>query len=1069
MAFLDFNGLSHFLDKIKTIFVSSSLKGAANGIAELDANGKVPSAQLPSFVDDVLEYTSKSSFPATGEAGKIYVALDNNKTYRWSGSAYVEISASLALGETSSTAYRGDRGKAAYTHAVTNKGAAFSAGLYKITTNSEGHVTEAASVAKADITALGIPGSDTTYSDATQSTHGLMSTTDKVKLDGIAGENLYYVVGPSTDTTAGTWTGTIEGLTAYYDGLTLLYVPAIKGASTTTLNINGLGAKTCYQTNTTKLTTHYAVGTPILFTYKDNYWRRADYDANSNTIPSAYCETAAATAAKVASCTAYAALANSYLHVLIRYANTAESAITLNINSIGAKPIYINGTASSASNCTLPAGTYIVYYNGTNFYFRTDGKLTANITGDAGTVNGKTVAVNVPSDAKFTDTTYESKAAASGGTDVSLVTTGEKYTWNNKGAGSVTKIKMNGTEKSPTSGVVDLGTVITDVSGKADKSATVSTVAYDSTNKKLTKTINGTTSDIVTASTLKTAMALNNVENKSSATIRGEITSSNVTTALGFTPYDSANPNGYTSNVGTVTKVKVNGTEKSPSSGVVDIGTLLTAHQTIKQDGITGATINRFGTCSTDAATAAKTVSITTGTFSLEAGVIIAVKFSNKNTASTPTLAVNSTAAKNIFVNGAQITTGANKGTLAGTVIFIYDGTQYHIIGNYDTTANNAVTQTATTTNATYEVLFSVSADNETKTEGARKTNTLTYNPSTKAFTTGGTVDGLTLTPQTTGFKVSGGTTSKTLTVGADYTLGAACAKGVTDNSSSTAVTSTDTNLITGRTLYYAGYTKNTGTVTKVKVNGTEKSPSSGVVDIGTVVTDVSDKADKSATVSTVAYDSTNKKLTKTINGTTSDIVTASTLKTAMALNNVENKSSATIRGELTSSNVTTALGFTPYNSTNPNGYTTNTGTITEVKANGTSIATSGAANIPAASTSAYGVTKLSNSTSSTSQVLAATPKAVKEAYDLAASKGKVLEITANAVSSLPFTIDSTVDANATKITATMVVVNSILGDPSVQETDWTITTAAGSLTITGTMTASSTTSITLHLLPKDE
>lgn len=96
--------------------VHSADVGVANGVAELDANGKVPSAQLPSYVDDVLEYASRSAFPATGETGKIYVALDTNLTYRWSGSDYVEISPSLALGETSSTAYRGDRGKIAYDH-----------------------------------------------------------------------------------------------------------------------------------------------------------------------------------------------------------------------------------------------------------------------------------------------------------------------------------------------------------------------------------------------------------------------------------------------------------------------------------------------------------------------------------------------------------------------------------------------------------------------------------------------------------------------------------------------------------------------------------------------------------------------------------------------------------------------------------------------------------------------------------------------------------------------------------------------------------------------------------------
>lgn len=138
--------------------------GTANGVAELDSNGKVPSSQLPSYVDDVLEYDSKSAFPATGESGKIYVAKDTNKTYRWSGTAYVEISESLALGETSSTAYRGDRGKVAYDHA-SSKGSAFASGLYKITTNAEGHVTAAAAVVKSDITALGIPAQDTVYDD----------------------------------------------------------------------------------------------------------------------------------------------------------------------------------------------------------------------------------------------------------------------------------------------------------------------------------------------------------------------------------------------------------------------------------------------------------------------------------------------------------------------------------------------------------------------------------------------------------------------------------------------------------------------------------------------------------------------------------------------------------------------------------------------------------------------------------------------------------------------------------------------------------------------------------------
>ena len=111
--------------------VKRSEMGAASGVATLDSNGKVPSSQLPSYVDDVIEgyfYNSKfykeseHTTEITGETGKIYVDLSTNKTYRWGGSAYAIISETLALGETSSTAYRGDRGKTAYTHSQTTSG-----------------------------------------------------------------------------------------------------------------------------------------------------------------------------------------------------------------------------------------------------------------------------------------------------------------------------------------------------------------------------------------------------------------------------------------------------------------------------------------------------------------------------------------------------------------------------------------------------------------------------------------------------------------------------------------------------------------------------------------------------------------------------------------------------------------------------------------------------------------------------------------------------------------------------------------------------------------------------------
>lgn len=108
---LTFSLASHTHD-----YIPLSQKGTANGVASLDANGLIISAQLPSYIDDIIEVSSYSNLPAVGSSGKIYVTTNDNITYRWTGTTYVEISKSIALGETSSTAYRGDLGAIAYAH-----------------------------------------------------------------------------------------------------------------------------------------------------------------------------------------------------------------------------------------------------------------------------------------------------------------------------------------------------------------------------------------------------------------------------------------------------------------------------------------------------------------------------------------------------------------------------------------------------------------------------------------------------------------------------------------------------------------------------------------------------------------------------------------------------------------------------------------------------------------------------------------------------------------------------------------------------------------------------------------
>lgn len=199
--FLDLTGLQSVITKIKAW--ASGQKGVAGGFASLDGTGKVPAAQLPSYVDDVLEgYMSGGKFYSDEgkqkevplESGKIYVDLTTNKTYRYSGTQLTEISASLALGETASTAFAGDKGKTAYDHSQAAHAKAdatktakssvngnilvddsevevykhashteASSGLYKVTVDNEGHVSGTAAVTKEDITKLGIPGQDTTY------------------------------------------------------------------------------------------------------------------------------------------------------------------------------------------------------------------------------------------------------------------------------------------------------------------------------------------------------------------------------------------------------------------------------------------------------------------------------------------------------------------------------------------------------------------------------------------------------------------------------------------------------------------------------------------------------------------------------------------------------------------------------------------------------------------------------------------------------------------------------------------------------------------------------------------
>jgi hypothetical protein len=204
--------------------VPTTEKGAANGVATLGSDGKVPSAQLPAFVDDVLEYNNLAAFPATGEASKIYIAKDTNKTYRWGGSAYVVISDTIALGETAGTAYEGSKGKALADAIGT---------LSSLTTSVKTSIVAAINAlvtlvgTKVDkVTGKGLSTND--FTDAYKS-----------KLDGVDGSNVFYA---TTATAIGTAAKVVTGLPAAYvpaEGDTLnLYMQLGNSVASPTLSIN---------------------------------------------------------------------------------------------------------------------------------------------------------------------------------------------------------------------------------------------------------------------------------------------------------------------------------------------------------------------------------------------------------------------------------------------------------------------------------------------------------------------------------------------------------------------------------------------------------------------------------------------------------------------------------------------------------------------------------------------------------------------------------------------------------------------------------------------------------------
>lgn len=170
-------------------------------------------------------------------------------------------------------------------------------------------------------------------------------------------------------------TGTIDGVTELYAGLKIAYKFSITGGSSSTyLNINNLGNK-YIRRNDGNLTTHIPYNSAAFLVFDGTYWRWADFDSDNVYSIHAACGTAANTAAKTATAYGYVLTAGETFLIRFSYANTYAGKLNLNVNSQGAKDIWINGSVSSASNYNIPAGIWWCHYDGTVYHIWTDGSV----------------------------------------------------------------------------------------------------------------------------------------------------------------------------------------------------------------------------------------------------------------------------------------------------------------------------------------------------------------------------------------------------------------------------------------------------------------------------------------------------------------------------------------------------------------------------------------------------------------------------------------------------------------------------------------------------------------------
>jgi len=570
---------------------------------------------------------------------------------------------------------------------------------------------------------------------------------------------------------AGTVTSVKVGTTSYSPSSGVVSLPAYPTtlpasdttstySSTGTAPVNGtavasaIGTTTiATSTSTNQITlaanTKYAItaaGTSYVFTMPP--------------IGCVYCPTAAGTAAKVATCTGYyLTLAKSWLQVILVNTNSSKSALTLAINGQTAKPIFINGTASSSSNYTLSAGSYLVYYDGTNYYFRNDGKIPAEVTSMCGYFNTVTnSSANRQASANITST--------NNGGIRTFIATSSMTTCKPAVDGNIIHFDWDSGTKYCSQLAILHGDgrlqhrYQTGAGNTADDWTQWYSV-YSEAYKPSPADIGAATSDHTHETKIATSTGTNKIT--LAAATKYAITAGG-TSYVFTTPTDSDTKNttgadNTTSKiflVGPTAQTSSNGSARTYSNANVYAtnGTLTST----KTD--TKAIIARTGS-GTAGSTSDTTPKYTPTKWTFNSGITVAdgevyfikipkaggtygVWCSLNNGTNYYPVAISSGKGRfttHYGVNTVIAITYESAGVCTCYPLAGGDTTSdvtgiFRVLNDYDANTNTAVTQTATTTSANYEVLFSATADNTTRTEGARKTSTLTYNPSSQLLST---------------------------------------------------------------------------------------------------------------------------------------------------------------------------------------------------------------------------------------------------------------------------------------------------------------------------------------------